>query len=111
MGGRQKSEGDRQETGDRRLSAVTRSQAWEKKDGLVSDDGWYKVLSVDGAGELAGFPAPFSRRVRRRQRGMRRGARTARCTLCSRGREWLCGGKRRGRALEGAMELKKSEAG
>jgi len=27
MGGRQKPEGDRQETGDRRLSAVTRSQA------------------------------------------------------------------------------------
>ena len=31
MGGRQKSEGDRQETGDRKLSAVTRSQAWEEE--------------------------------------------------------------------------------
>jgi hypothetical protein len=52
MGGRQKPEGDRQETGDRRLSAV-------EKDGLVSDDGWYKVLSVDGAERLLASRAGF----------------------------------------------------
>ena len=119
MGGRQKSEGDRQETGDRRLSAVTRSQAWEEERRAgFADDGWYEVLRrVSTVPRLlascAGFPAPFSfrlRRVRRLQRGMRRGARTARCTLRSGGREWWCGGKRRGERWRKRWSRKKCEA-
>ena len=130
MGGRQRRRtgGRRQETGDRRQKTIGRHQepglggrktGWFADD---ADDGWYKVLRRarvstvprDCWRAVQSFQlTPFSfrlRRVRRRQRGMRRGARTAHCTLRSRGREWWCGGRRRRRALEGAMELKKREA-
>lgn len=57
MSGRQKSEGDRQETEDYRPSPGARLR--RKKDGLVSGDGWYKVLSVDGAERLLASCAGF----------------------------------------------------
>jgi hypothetical protein len=109
----------RRQTGNRRQKTIGRYQEpGLKKDGLVSDDGWYKVLCrrcrETAAGELCRVSSSFLlSSAAGAQAATRDEARGEDCTLHSalkRQRVVVRREKER-RALEGAMELKKSEAG
>ena len=89
-----------------------------KKDGLVSDDGWYKVLCrrcrETAAGELCRVSSSFLlSSAAGAQAATRDEARGEDCTLHSalRRQRVVVRREKERRALEGAMELKKSEAG